>query len=214
MGEVQGMKVLVSEFIIIVDCCIMSLISAALSLKLFRLSDWQMHFCVFLVVSVFLLWIFMCGSFLSVHSSARYEDRKLSSSVNAPFSFFHHRWRNESRDKRRCLLPLHLHFLTDFSLSRRCGTKAEQEAGTRHYFQLGRLAAALEGNHFSSHLLSSSLLKTVWMQIESHCSQRRNYPRVAYILAARGSHNGGEVFVYFNPGAQSITIVYLCRAIK
>ena len=39
MGEVQGMKVLVSEFIIIVDCCIMSLISAALSLKLFRLSD-------------------------------------------------------------------------------------------------------------------------------------------------------------------------------
>ena len=39
MGEVQGMKVLVSEFIIIVDCCIMSFILPALSLQLFRLSD-------------------------------------------------------------------------------------------------------------------------------------------------------------------------------
>ena len=39
MGEVQGMKVSVYEFIIIVDCCIITFISAALSLQLFRLSD-------------------------------------------------------------------------------------------------------------------------------------------------------------------------------
>ena len=35
MGEVQGMKVSMYEFIIIVDCCIITFISAALS----RLSD-------------------------------------------------------------------------------------------------------------------------------------------------------------------------------
>ena len=39
MGEVQGMKVSVYEFIIIFDCCIITFISAALSLQLFRLSD-------------------------------------------------------------------------------------------------------------------------------------------------------------------------------
>ena len=39
MGEVQGMKFSVYEFIIIVDCCIITFISAALSLQLFRLSD-------------------------------------------------------------------------------------------------------------------------------------------------------------------------------
>ena len=39
MGEVQGMKVSMYEFIIIVDCCIITFISAALSLQLFRLSD-------------------------------------------------------------------------------------------------------------------------------------------------------------------------------
>ena len=33
IGAVQGMKVLVSEFIIIGDCCIMTFISAALSLQ-------------------------------------------------------------------------------------------------------------------------------------------------------------------------------------
>ena len=39
MGEVQGMKFSVYEFIIIVDCCIITFISAALSLQLFRCSD-------------------------------------------------------------------------------------------------------------------------------------------------------------------------------
>ena len=39
MGEVQGMKFSVYEFIIIVECCIITFISAALPLQLFRLSD-------------------------------------------------------------------------------------------------------------------------------------------------------------------------------
>ena len=39
MSQVQGMEVSVYEFVIIVDCCIMTFISAALSLQLFRLSD-------------------------------------------------------------------------------------------------------------------------------------------------------------------------------
>ena len=57
------------------------------------------------------------------------------------------------------------------------------------------------------------------MQIESHCSELRTYPRVAYILAVRGSHNGGKVFMYFNPGAQSITYglkykKYLCISMQ
>ena len=57
------------------------------------------------------------------------------------FSSFHRRWRNESRDKRRCLLPLHLHLLTDFSLSRRCGTKA-----------LGRLLRKCSGESLTNGL--------------------------------------------------------------
>ena len=62
MGEVQGMKVSVYEFIIIVDCCIMTFISAALSLQF---SDFLIDKCIFVysLLSLYSLRVsLLCGS--------------------------------------------------------------------------------------------------------------------------------------------------------
>ena len=61
MGEVQGMKVSVYEFIIIVDCCIMTFISAALSLQF---SDFLIDKCIFVysLLSLYSLRVSLCAA--------------------------------------------------------------------------------------------------------------------------------------------------------